>query len=197
MRRVIIAFAIFVTCASALQAQQSSPSGLRARGVRVGVAMPLNESRFLVTGPWARDQVIRNLKTLQTDRKSPIILEPVPLESQLKDDAVEEGAAKHCVYVLLTKIVQFSKTGGVFVGPEGIETMPTLPGNVDPRKEMGVDFTVMRPGHPNPIVEGRTAVPSDPPSTAAPSDNAAFEDVASQIALRVAKELRKQKPQVD
>ena len=63
---------------------------------------------------------------------------------------MEEGAAKHCVYVLLTKIVQFSKTGGVVVGPEGIETMPTLPGNVDPRKEMGVDFTVMRPGHPNP-----------------------------------------------
>ena len=104
MRRVITAFAILVTCACALQAQQSSPSGLRARSVRIGIAMPLNESRFSVTSPWARDQVIRNLKTLQTDRMSPIILEPMPLESQLKDKAVEEGAAKHCVYVLLTKI---------------------------------------------------------------------------------------------
>jgi hypothetical protein len=159
--------------------------------------MPLNESKFLVTGPWARDQVIRNLKTLQADRKSPIIIESVPLESQLKDDAVEECAAKHCVYVLLTKIIQFSKTGQVFVGSsEAGERMPTLP-VVDPRKQMGVDFTVMRPGHPNPIVEGRTAAPYDLPSSAAPSDNAAFEDAASQIALRVAKELRKQKPQVD
>jgi hypothetical protein len=85
----------------------------------------------------------------------------------------------------------------VFVGPEGVEPVPALLGNVDPRKEMVVDFTVMRPGHPNPIVEGRTAAPTNPPSTAAPSGNSTFEDAATQIALRVAKELRKQKPQVD
>jgi hypothetical protein len=175
-----------------------APPGVGARSVRVGVAMPLNESRFLVTGTWARDQVIRDLKTLQTDRKSPIIIEPVPLESQLKDDAVEECAAKHCVYVLLTKIVivGFTKTGQPLVGSEAGARIPTLP-VVDPRKQMGVDFTVMRPGHPNPIVEGRTAAPYDLPSSAAPSDNAAFEDAANQIALRVAKELRKQKSQVD
>jgi hypothetical protein len=197
MRRLIIAFAILAVCLLALQAQQSDSSVSKLRTVRVGVAMPLNESRFQVTGIWARNQVIRNLKSLRTERKSSLIIEPVPLESEMKNDALEEGAEKHCDYVLLTKILNFSKSGGVFAGPEGLETVPIPTGNVDSRREMAVDFTVLRPGHPNPVVAGRTAAPSDPPSTAAPSDNAAFEDTANRIALRVAKELRKINPQID
>lgn len=197
MRRLVVAFAILLGCSLALQAQQSDSSVSKARTVCVGVALPLNESRFQVTGIWARSQVIRNLKSLRTERKSSLIIEPVPLESEMKNDALEEGAEKHCDYVLLTKILNFSKSGGVFAGPEDLETVPIPTGNVDSRHEMAVDFTVMRPGHPNPVVEGRTAAPSDPTSSAASSDNAAFEDTANRIALRVARELRKQKPQID
>jgi hypothetical protein len=198
MYRRFIASLLAVTCASALGAQQqSNPPASKARTVRIGVALPLNESRFLVSVEWARNQVIRSLKSLQTERKSSLTIEPALLESQMKADALEEAAEKHCDYVLLTRIENFSKTGGVFVGPGGPESVPAVIGNVDPRKEMAVDFTVMRPGRPNPIFEGRTAAPTDPPSTAAPSDNSTFEDAANQIALRVARELRKQKPQID
>ena len=57
----------------------------------------------LVSGEWARNQVIRNLKSLQIDRKSALTIEPVPLESEMKEDALEEAAEKHCHYVLLTR----------------------------------------------------------------------------------------------
>jgi hypothetical protein len=196
--RFTITLVLLVVCASVLTAQQqSNVSGSTARSVRIGVALPLNQSKFPVTYEWARDQIIRNLKALQTAPKSSLTIETVPLESGMKNDALQEGADKHCNYVLLTKIISLSKTGGVLVGPAGIEPIPTLPGNVDPRKEMAVDFSVLRPGHLNSIVEGLTATPTEPPSATAPSGDSAFEDAASQIALRVASLLRKQKPQID
>ncbi len=198
MYRFRLIFLFLVICTSVLIAQQqSNGSDSKTRTIRIGVALPINESRFLVTYRWARDQIILNLKNLRTDRKSSVTIEPVSLESDTKDDALEEGAEQHCDYVLLTRILSFPRTGGIIVGPGGIGPTPTLPGNVDPQKEMSVDFTVMRPGHTNSIIGGRTATPTNPPGNTAPSGDSAFEDAANQIALRVARELRKQKPQID
>jgi hypothetical protein len=196
--RFRLMFLFLVTCISCLIAQQqSNGADSKTRTIRIGVARPVNESRFLVTYRWARDQIISNLKNLKTDRKSSITIEAVPLESDAKDDALEEGAEQHCDYVLLTRILSFPRTGGIIVGPSGIGSTPTLAGNVDPQKEMSVDFSVMRPGHTNSIIDGRTATPTNPPGNTAPSGDSAFEDAANQIALRVARELRKLKPQID
>jgi hypothetical protein len=198
MSRITILFPLLVTCASLLTAQQQpNVSASKLRSVVIGVALPQNQSKFSVTYKWARDQIIRNLKALRTAPKSSLTIETVPLESAMKNEALQEGADKHCDFVLLTKIESFSNTGGVFVGPEGIEPIPTLPGNADPRKEMAVDFSVVHPGHPNSIIDGRTASPTDSPSTTAPSGDSTFEDAASQIALRVATSLRKLKLQID
>jgi hypothetical protein len=197
MRCLIITFSLVLSCISILSAQQPQTRVTEKKLVRVGVALPLNQSSFVVSNKWGRDQIIRNLQALRTDKKSEIIIEPVSLDSSQKNDVMQEGAGKHCDYVVLTRIMNFSNTGGVMLGPSGMEAIPPMPGNVDPKKRMGVDFSIMRPGHPTPVAEGRTAAPTETPSATAQSDNAAMEDAARHIALRVAGEIRTQVPIID
>lgn len=198
MRCLIITFSLVLICISILSAQKPQRQSVTKKQlVRVGVALPFNQSSFMVNEKWGRDQIIRNLQALRTDKKSVIIIEPAPLESSQKNDVMQEGADKRCDYVVVARIINFSNTGGVMLGPSGMEAIPPMPGNVDPKKRMGVDFSIMRPGHPNPVAEGRTAAPTETPSATAQSDNAAMEDAARQIALRVAGEIRKQIPTID
>ena len=188
-----------VAIAVALSAQQRPNAATsRERHIRVGVAIPLNHSKFVISPEWGRDQIVRDLKSHATAKKSPVTIEAVPLESYAKSDAIAEAADKHCDYVLLATIIDFSRgPGGVYVGPGGVErTTPTI-GNADQQKQMGVEFMVIRPGHPDPVFDGQTSTPTDSPNTAARSDNTAFEDGAGQVAARVAAELRKLKTEIE
>jgi len=192
---ILISLTVFSSIASSQQPSAPKP---QERIVRIGVALPLNESKFVVTETWGRDQMIRSLKALRRDRKSAVTLEAISLQSWKKGDALQEAADKHCDYVLLTRVLDLSKTGSVLVGPGGVEPIPPLVGNVDPQKRMAVDYSVFRPGHPDEFAGGRTAVPTDSPASVAPSDNSAFEEAANQIGVRVAGEVRKERPpQVD
>ncbi len=197
MRCLGLTFALVAICSSILFAQQPQTHVTRKQFLRVGVAMPFNQSSFVVSNKWGRDQIIRNLQALRTDKKSAIVIAPVSLESWKKGDVLQEGADKHCDYVVLTRIINFSSNGGVMVGPSGVEPIPPILGNVDPKTRMGVDFSIMRPGYPKPIAEGRTAAPTETPSATVQSDNSAMEDAARQIALRVANEIRTQTPGIN
>lgn len=195
MRRLSIIFTTCLTVFLSIASPQQPPTPKsQVRIIRVGVAVPLNESKFVVTETLGRDQIISDLKALRKDRKSELTLEPISLRSWKKGDALQEAAEKHCDYVLLTRILDLSRTGSVLVGPTGVEPIPPMLGNVDPQKRMAVDFSVFRPGHPDEFAGGRTAVPTDSLATATPSGNSAFEEAANQVALRVAGELRRERP---
>lgn len=198
MRRFLALLFIVGISATGLSQQRPNAATSRERHIRVGVAVPVNHSKFVISPEWGRDQIVRDLKPYATAKKNPVTIEAVPLESYAKSDAIAEAADKHCDYILLATIVDFSRgAGGVYVGPGGMErTTPTI-GNADQQKQLGVEFTVVRPGHPDPVFEGQTSTPTDLPNTVAKSDNTAFEDAAGQIAARVAAQLRKMKTEIE
>jgi hypothetical protein len=176
----------------ALHAQQSEKSNPKQQVIRVGVAEPLNQSSFAVSTRYGRDQIVRDLQSKKKDKKSGIVIEAVALEATRKEDAMVEAGQQHCNYVVLTKLINFSNSGGVSAGPAGIEATPPLLGNANPRSQMGMDFSLMRPGRLSPIADGRTAAPTDSPGSAGGSEMFALEDNARQVASRVAHEIKEQ-----
>jgi hypothetical protein len=135
---------------------------------------------------------VRNLQGNKKKKKSGILIEAVALDSTRKEDAILEAGQKQCNYVVLTKLINFSNSGGVSAGPAGIEATPPLLGNSDPHSQMGMDFSLMRPGHPNAIAEGRVAAPTASPGTAGGAEMEALDDDARQVASRVAHEIKEQ-----
>jgi len=172
-------------------AQQKTAAATDDRVIYIGVAQPTNLSAFLVSASWGRDQIVRNLKSFRKDKKSKILIQPVPLESMKKDDALAEAADKHCDFVLLTKIQDPSQPGGVQASSEGTDLSRSRPGNIDQQKEMSLDFIILRLAQADTLAEGQYVARSNAPGTAASSDNFTFQDAASQISLRVAREIRK------
>lgn len=191
MRQILATFTFLALGACFVSAQQQ-PAADSDHVIRIGVALPMNVSAFLVSASWGRDQIVRDLKSLHKDKKSRILIESVPLESMKKDDALAEAADKHCDFALLTKIQDPSQSGGVLVGADGVDLSPrSRPGNNDQQKEMSLDFVILRLQHADVLAEGqyiaRTNAAGAPPS----SDNFTFQDAANQISSRVARELRK------
>jgi hypothetical protein len=192
MRRLSVALLLLSVVVPAVYAQQSEKSTPKQHVIRVGVAEPLNQSSFAVSTRWGRDQIVRNLQGKKNDKKSGILIEAVALEATRKGDALLEAGQQRCDYVVLTKLINFSNSGGVSVGPAGVEATPPLLGNANPGSQMGMEFSIMRPGHPNAIADGRTAAPTASPGSAGGSEIGALEDNARQVASRVAHEIKEQ-----
>src|SRR5579872_7002221 len=80
----------------ALTQSSKVPEANKTQTIRIGVALTTNRSGRQVIPTWERDQLVRELKRLQSDRKSTIILEAVPLETSDREDAATEAEKKDC-----------------------------------------------------------------------------------------------------
>ena len=62
--------------------------------VHLCAATPLNLSKRGVDTRWARNMLLRELKFERKEKHSPIVIESTPLDSQQRDEAMEEARIK-------------------------------------------------------------------------------------------------------
>src|SRR2546430_16165376 len=105
--RLLLAVALLTTLIAAQTggAPQKSPPDQQGGVVRVGVALMTNQSRRAVSPKWERDQLVRELRSFRTDRKSSIVIESVPLDATSRQDAGPEAAKKDCQYFVITTLL--------------------------------------------------------------------------------------------
>jgi hypothetical protein len=161
--------------------------------VNLCAATPLNLSKRGVDTRWARNMLLRELKFERKEKHSPIVIESTPLDSQQRDEAMEEAKDKNCDYVLLTTVMDPVGPGRVapVIGPNGIEQRPQMIGNDDPRQHIALSFQLIRPGYLRPIVEGVSASPAGDDEGTGPAT-----DAMRSVAARVTSEIRKSRVQV-
>jgi hypothetical protein len=170
-----------------------SSTDQKGRTVRVGISMMSNQSRRSVSPKWERDQLVRNLRGLRTDRKSAVTIEAVPLEARSREDAGPEAAQKSCQYYVLTTLLDVGHGPGVSVGPDGVHPSPVILGNPDPSGEVAMEFSIFEVGETHTLAEG-TAVGSNQDG----NETRAADEALRTISLRVASELRKERsPNID
>jgi hypothetical protein len=179
---------LFCSLPSLAQTSSSEP-----RVVQLCAATPMNLSKRLVDTKWARNMLLRELKFERKDKHSPVVIESTALDSQQREDALDEAKDKNCEYILLTTVMDPVGPGrfGPAVGPAGIEQRPQIIGNVDPRQQLALTFKLLRPGSPRPVAEGVSASPAGDDN-----DNAASTDAMRSVAARVAGEIRKPRVQI-
>jgi hypothetical protein len=168
-------------------------SSAETKTVHLCAATPMNLSKRIVDTKWARNMLLRELKFERKQKHSPIVIESTPLDSQERDEALDEAKDKSCDYVLLTTVMDPVGPGrfGTTVGPNGFEQRPQMIGNDDPRQQLALTFKLIRPGYLRPIVEGVSASPAgDDEGTGAATD------AMRSVAARVTSEIRKPRVQV-
>lgn len=161
--------------------------------VHLCAATPMNLSKRMVDTKWARNMLLRELKFQRKEKHSPVVIESIGLDAQQREDALAEAQDKNCDYIVLTTVIDPVGPGrfGTTVGPTGLEQRPQIIGNDDPRQQLAVKFSLLRPGSPRPLAEGVSASPD-----AGNDDNAASTDAMRVVASRVAGEIRKPRVQV-
>lgn len=113
-------FAILGLAAGFTQTSNKTSAADQKQTIRVGVAATLNRSGRQIIPTWERDQLVRELKRLSSDRKSMIILETVPLEATDRADASPEAEQKSCHYFVLTTLLNPTHSPGTSGGPDGV-----------------------------------------------------------------------------
>lgn len=157
--------------------------------IRVGVAATANRSSREVTPSWERNQLVRELQRLRTDRKSPIIFDVVPLDATSREDAGPEAEKKGCQYFVLTTVLDPSRGPGISSGPDGIQQAPVMIGNANPTRTLAMQFAIVELGTTRTLAEDTTTA-----SVEDNNDTRAADEAVRLIALRVASELRKDHP---
>jgi len=155
------------------------------RTIRIGISPTTNRSRRQVIPTWARDQLVRELQRLRADRKSPIVLEAVPLEATSQESASAEAERKGCHYFVLTTLVDPSHGPGVSGGPDGVQRAPIIIGNANSSQTLAIDFTVIEVGASRSLNQGTAAAPVEEKN-----DVRAADEAMRLVAHRVASELR-------
>lgn len=168
------------------QSNDKSSTGDQKRTIRVGISPTTNRSRRQLMPTWARDQLVRELQRLRADRKSPIVLEAVPLEAISQKDASDEADRKGCRYIVLTTLVDPSHGPGVSGGPDGVQRAPIILGNANSSQTLAIDFTVLEVGATGSLTQGTAAAPVEERY-----DVRAADEAMRLVAHRVASELRK------
>jgi hypothetical protein len=179
----------------AAQAPSPSPGSSAKRVVRVAVALLNNQSRRMVSPKWEQQQLLRELKSLRSERGSAVEIEALPLESKKQNDELVEASKKDCDYVVITTVDEPRQPGIVSLGSSGIQGGPQIIGNVDPG-QLAIHFTLLQPGSLRVVAEGFATAPDDDTS----SDTAAADDAMRSLARQVARELRKNEnrpPQIE
>lgn len=184
---VVLAASMLVNAASA-QTGKKSPVDEQNRTIRVGIATTINRSTRAITPIWERDQLVRELQRLRTDRKSRIVLEPVSLEATEREDASTEAEKKSCQYFVLTTVLNPSRGPGISAGPDGTQRAPMIIGNTDPNRNVAMNFTILEVGTARTVAEGTAAAPVED------NDSRAADDAMRSVAHRVASELRNSRP---
>jgi hypothetical protein len=182
-------FAIFGLASGFTQTSNKTTTADHKQTIRVGVAATMNRSNRQIIPTWERDQLVRELKHLGSDRKSMIILEAVPLEAGTREDASPEAEKKSCQYFVLTTLLNPSHGPGISGGPDGSQRAPVLLGNTSPNKTLAMNFTVIEVGTGRTVAEGTATTPVE-----GNNDVRAADDSMRFVAHRVATELRSSGP---
>ncbi len=184
---LILTISLFVS--PALTQSAKAPDTNQKHTIRIGVALPTNRSSHQIIPTWERDQLVRELKRLQSDRKSTIVLEAVSLESSDREDAATEAEKKDCQFFVLTTLLNPTNGPGISGGPDGTQRSPVLLGNTNPNKTLAMNFTLLEVGTARTIAEGTTTAPIE-----GNNDIRAADETMRFVAHRVATEPRTQHP---
>ena len=182
---LIVLSGVLVAGAAFAQSDSNSPAADQKRTIRVGIAPMQNRSSRQVIPTWERDQLMRELQRLRTDRKSSVILEAVSLEATSREDASPEADKKGCQYLVLTALLDPSGGPSISGGPDGSQRSPILLGNTNPHQTVAVTFTILELGSARTLTEGTTAAPVEDHN-----DTRAADEAMRLVARRVASELR-------
>src|SRR3954468_3277393 len=136
-------FAMLALASGFTQTDNTTSIAEQKQTIRVGVAATLIRSNRQIIPTWERDQLVRELKRLSSDRKSRIVLEVVSLEASTREDASPEAEQKSCRYFVLTTVLNPSHGPAISGGPDGAQRAPVLLGNASPNKTLAMNFTVI------------------------------------------------------
>jgi len=156
--------------------------------IRIGVAVPQNQSRRPVALEWEHTQLVRLLKDLSIKKGDPRKFEVIPLQSTSQNDAFRECSDKKCDFVVLTTFVDSSLDSPVAVNPGGVRINPPPLGLPLSRCCANLMFKIMAPGRSRPVADGLIAAPEGL------TDEDAPEQVIRLAASQIAKEVRKKRP---
>jgi hypothetical protein len=183
-----LVFAMLCLVAGLTQTSNKPPKADQKQTIRVGIAATMNRSNRQVIPTWERDQLVRELQRLRSDRKSMVVLEAVSLQATAREDASPEAEEKDCQYVVLTTLLNPSRGPGISGGPEGSQGAPVLLGNTSPSKTLAMNFTLVEIGTGRTVAEGTATAPVEG------NDIRAADDTMRFVAHRVARELRGRRP---
>jgi hypothetical protein len=153
--------------------------------VKVGIARITNQSARSLSPTRERDQLVQSLHS--ATKKSNVVIEAVPLEASSRNDAGEEAANKDCRYFVLTTVVDVRPS--IQLGPGGIQAPAVAIGNAAPTRSLTITFTIFEVGEFRPLADGTTSIPDRDGNDLAVADEA-----MRTTALRVASEIRKDRP---
>jgi hypothetical protein len=165
-----------------------STTGKTKRTVRVGIAVMNNRSFRAVSPTWERDQLVRSLHRLRTDKKSNVEIEAVALESSSREDAGAEAAKKDCRYFVLTTLLDPGRPGSILVGSGDVQAPLTI-GNANPARRLDMNFVILEVGEFRAVADGTTSA-----TEYDNDDNRSADEAMGITALRVAGEIRKHRP---
>jgi hypothetical protein len=185
-RLVIVTLGLMIVGAAFAQNSDKPSTADQKRTIRVGIATTANRSSRQVTPTWARDQLVRELQRMRSDRKSQIVLDVVSLDATEREDASAEAEKKRCQFFVLTTVVNPNRGPGITGGPDGMQRAPVMIGNTNPNQTIGVDFAVLEVGTARTVTEGTATAPVE-----SNNDIRASDDAMRFVAHRVASELRK------
>lgn len=188
-RLLILSFviAIFAGAQSTGSAPQSkSSSADQPRTIRIGVALMENRSGRNASPEWERDQLLRELKSRRTKRKSPIVIEAVALQASSKEDAATEAAQKKCDYFVLTTMLDPRQGPGISGGPDGVAPAPVILGNGNSSQMLAIDFAIFNTSDLRTFAQGTSTAPVEESN-----DVRAADDAIRLMANQIASELRK------
>ncbi len=155
------------------------------QGIRVCVAATLNRSNSQIIPTWERDQLVRELQHLRTNKKSTVVLEAVPLDAAEREEASAEEEKKDCRYFVLTTLLNPGRGPGISGGPDGTQRAPVMLGNTNPRKTLAINFTLVEVGTARNIADGTSTAPVEDRNEIRAAD-----DAIRFVAHRVASEVR-------
>lgn len=184
----VVLFAALATGQTSGNPQKAAPDQ-QIRTVKVGIALMTNQSLRAVSPTWERNQLVQSLSRLRKDRKSPVVIDAIPLESNSREDAGAEAARQDCQYFVLTTLLDERRDQGVFVGPGGLQPPPITIGSVHPYRRIAMNFRVFDVGAFRTLAEGSAGAPNDDQD-----DTRAADEAMRITALRVASEIRKERP---
>ena len=193
MNRLLITLVcLCATIPAGVIAQDKPSTSDQKRTIRVGIALMANQSGRQVTQTWERDQLLRELQRIRTNRKSDVVIEAVSLEASSKEDAGEEAAQKKCEYFVLTTMLDPRHGPGISGGPDGHGPAPIILGNGNTSRTLAIDYSILEVSDFRSISDGTSTATVDETG-----DIRAADEAMRMTAHSVASELRKQRPRID